>query len=375
MIFVTNFTNNRFSKKLLQVEFKVFLLLMLLSLKLHATSNLNVGAVVAHFKDEQRMAWDGKHQRPVTTHIFYPTTDTQLEPVMLGTIGNELFDAGDLVWNASIANEKKLPLIIMSHGTGGSALLMLWFAEYLGKSGFIVAGINHHGNTVIEKKKYAEGFKLWWERAQDLSVALDKITQDNDWSSVIDEKKIGVVGFSLGGHTAISAVGGITDKSLFNKFCQSNMRDFTCNSQLEFADIDKEFNQVKDTEVVRKSLSRQHDSFRIEPIKAAFVIAPAVVQTFTQASLKQITTPISIVVGSSDKVAPAKTNANRIYSFVANSIYNEFENVGHYTFLANCTELGRQKLNSLCIDHHNIVRQTIHYTVGQKAAKFFRKNL
>jgi len=141
--------------------FVILVPLLLLSLELKAADEVNVGIRAIEFQDDQRMAWDGKNKRPILTHIFYSTTDKRLEPIMLGKPNEKLFYAGNAIWNAKSANREKRPLIIMSHGTGGAALQMLWIAEGLVKNGYTVVGVNHHGNTAIEPKMYAEGFKLW----------------------------------------------------------------------------------------------------------------------------------------------------------------------------------------------------------------------
>lgn len=336
-----------------------------------ATSDFNVGITSVEFRDEQRFSWDGRNKRPILTHIFYPTTDKNLKPILLGKPNNELFNAGNAVWNAKVTNKNKLPLIVMSHGTGGSALQMLWIAEKLVKNGYLVIGVNHHGNTAVEQKKYAEAYKLWWERSQDISVALDKLSSHKTWSSIVDQNKIGIIGFSLGGYTALSSIGGITDKALFKAFCQSPDKDFTCNAQVEFSDVDKEFTKVKNSVRVKESLLREHNSFQIDAIKAAFVLAPAVVQAINKESLKKIAVPISVVVGSIDQIAPAKTNGQIVSKLMSNSQYSELEKVGHYTFLSNCTDLGVKYLKELCGDHEDIVREKIHSEVSQKAVGFF----
>ena len=349
----------------------LFFSLLILSFGSQANNELNVGLITIDFKDDDRMAWDGKNKRPILTHVFYPTLEKRVEPLLLGKPDEALFNAGNIAWNAKPLIHQKQPLIMMSHGTGGSALQMLWLAEKLVKSGYLVVGLNHHGNTAAEPKKYAEGYTLWWERAQDLSVVLDKLLKHQDWSPFIDKNRVGIIGFSLGGYTAISALGGITDKSLFKQFCQSKHRDFTCDPQVEFEQIRKEFDKVKDTASVKASLSRQHDSYKVDAIKAGFVIAPALAQAMTKESLESITVPISVVVGSNDQVAPATTNAFRISSLIENGSYHEINNVGHYTFLSNCTALGKQLLSALCQDHKAVDRFRIHNDVSQQAVDFF----
>lgn len=349
----------------------VFITFLMSQVGAQAASDFNLGITSVEFIDEQRTSWDGKSKRPILTHIFYPTTDTNVKPILLGEPNNALFNAGNAVMNGKVTNQNKRPLIIMSHGTGGSALQMLWIAETLVKNGYLVIGVNHHGNTAAEEKKYAEGYKLWWERSQDISVVLEQLSSHNIWGPAVDQNKIGMIGFSLGGYTALSSIGGITDKTLFTAFCQSPDKDFTCNAQVEFSDIDKAFNKVKNSQRVKESLLREHDSFKIDAIKAAFVLAPAVVQAINKESLKNISVPISVVVGSIDRIAPAKTNGKVVSKLMGNSQYSELEKVGHYTFLSNCTGLGFKYLKELCGDHKSIVRDKIHSDVSQKAVDFF----
>lgn len=335
--------------------------------------NINTGIQLLSLEDTNRLSWDGKSKRPLLTHIFYPTLEKRIEPLLLGEPTKEIFYAGDVIWHGqpSVEANQKKPLIIMSHGTGGAALQMLWIAEALVKKGYIVAGINHHGNTAMELNQSAEGYMLWWERTKDISALIATISNDSLWGNLIDTQKIGVVGFSLGGHTAISSIGGITDLSLFNSFCSSDSRDATCEPQLEFMNIHEELEKVKNKTQVQDSISQSSNSFKIDSIKGAFVISPAVVQSFTEESLKNITVPVSIVIGSDDVVAPAKTNAKRVFSLVKDASYNEIDGAGHYTFLSTCTDFGACEVKELCCDKEGVNRKEIHTNVSNKAVEFF----
>lgn len=352
--------------------------ILLLSLTIFANTahtQVNVGIKTLHFLDSERKAWNGKNQRPITTTIFYPTLDENIQKIMIGEPNEELFYAGNAVWNATITDQRKRPLIIMSHGTGGAALQMLWIAEELVKNGYIVAGINHHGNTTAEQKQYAPGYILWWERTQDIGVVLNKLISNTDWASHINESKIGALGFSLGGYTVLSALGGITDKSLFYDFCDSDKRDSTCDDQVEFPNVIEEFKKVQNTPQVIASVKKEHDLFRIKLIKAGFIIAPAVIQAFTEDSLKEIQIPTYITGGTLDKVAPIKTNASYAASIIPNNHYLQIQNAGHYTFLSECTNFGKKVLTGLCYDTPNADRNEIHKNVSKEALNFFDAQL
>jgi predicted dienelactone hydrolase len=281
------------------------------------------------------------------------------------------------VKNAEISGAKKhYPLIVVSHGTGGSALQMMWLGQYLAARGFIVAAVNHHGNTGAEEKYQAQGFILWWERARDLTVAIDKLLADSKFGTHIDSKRIGAAGFSLGGSTVTSLAGGIFAIENFNKFCASPERDATCDPQPEYAAATKEFDELKTKDsIVIGSLKRAGMSYKDSRIKAIFAIAPALGASFTPTSLSSIKIPFQMVVGESDATTPAKTNAQKIAQFVKNSdVTISPGKVAHYTFLSDCTAFGKTIL-PICRDDESVNREEIHRKVSQMAFEFFRRKL
>ena len=58
---------------------------------------------------------------------------------------------------------QKYPLILMSHGTGGASMQMMWLGRELAAGGYIVAAVDHHGNTAAEDKFDPRGFRMPWE--------------------------------------------------------------------------------------------------------------------------------------------------------------------------------------------------------------------
>ncbi|MFL0803409.1 MAG: prolyl oligopeptidase family serine peptidase [Agarilytica sp.] len=348
-------------------------ILVLAQVSIASKGSIKVGVEKLSLSDPERRSWDGKSARPITTHIFYPTLESREEPLLIGPPKHPMFKAGHVVWSGVPVTERKLPLIVMSHGTGGSALTLLWLAEAFVKQGYIVVGVNHHGNTALEKKKYAQGYTLWWEQARDLAIVTENILESKAWSKKIDHSKIGVMGFSLGGYTTIATLGGHTDRKRFEGFCNSKEKDFTCEPQKEFPNMYVEFEAVKNTPQVKLSLSREKNDYSINQFKAGYVIAPAVVQVFTPESLANINHPVSIAVGANDRTTPAGTNAKWLHKNIPESRYKEIENVSHYTFLPECGSGGKKILPHLCNDHETVNRRSIHNEVAGDAVAFFNE--
>ncbi|HZF15786.1 MAG TPA: alpha/beta fold hydrolase [Steroidobacteraceae bacterium] len=328
-----------------------------------------VGMVTRQFVDEQRKNWSGTAARPIRVAIWYPARDTARETE---TVGAPMFDGGTVAPDAPVsANAVTYPLILLSHGTGGSAIQLMWLGRYLAARGYVVAAINHHGNTGVEKY-VAQGFVLFWERPRDVSVAIDRLLEDPLVGPRIDRKRIGAAGFSLGGYTVLALAGGEFSLERFNQFCASPSRDFTCGPQAEFPDARRQFDALKDSDpVVRASMARSHDAVQDPRIRAVFAIAPVLGGGFSKRGLKAVKIPVALVVGDGDRVAPPQTNAQ----FFADNIKGAHltvlpGGVGHYTFLSDCTTEGRGGL-PICRDAGGVNRAAIHIQVSQMAVEFF----
>ena len=252
--------------------------------------------------------------------------------------------------------------------------MMMWLGYYLAAHGYIVAAVNHHGNTAAEQQRAAQGFLLYWERPRDLTVVLDKLLADPVFGAHIDRNRIGAAGFSLGGYTVISIAGGVFSPHEFETFCRSTQRDFTCEPQNEFPDAPRLFEELKKTDpVVQEALRHAGDSYRDKRIKRVFAIAPALGSGFTAAGLDKIKIPVRIVVGQADKIAPLATNAQRYATLIKGAQLTILPGeIGHYTFLAECTPHGKAFVD-VCRDAETVDRAIVHQQVAQLALEFFEQ--
>jgi predicted dienelactone hydrolase len=314
----------------------------------------------------------------LVTLVWYPTDATSpVETLSIGPPSTPLFLAGVAIPDAPVAQDRaRYPLVVLSHGTGGSAVQLAWLGLTLARRGYIVAAVNHHGNTATEAHYDARGFLLWWERARDVSVAIDRLLDDPLFGTRIDTSRIATAGFSLGGYTVLELAGARTDLQLYDAFCTSAERDFTCEPQPEMPSAHEEFARLRmnDAETAR-SLAHAGDSYRDERIRAVAALAPAVGRALTSVSLGQIRVPVLLVKGDSDRIAPAPTNADYIHAQIRNSQLVGWRSVGHYTFLSACTDDGRMQLPALCGELPGVNREAIHDEVAEAVRTFFDRTL
>ncbi len=335
-----------------------------------------VGMVTRDITPTQHRNWRGAEIHVLHTTVWYPAAESAIEtPQMIGAPDKPLFDAGSVTPHASFAPSlAPYPLILLSHGTGGSAEQMAWLGTALARAGFIAAAVDHPGNNALGRYT-AEGFTLWWERATDLSEVLDGLLADPELAPHIDRGRIGAAGFSLGGYTVLELGGARTDISIVYDFCRKDPQNIVCHVP-EMKDMGT---PQQTLEAVRKtsgeSLARSADSFRDPRVRAVFAIAPALVFGMTPESLHAMRLPVEVVVGGADPIAPAAQNADSIRAHVRGARETVLPGVAHYTFLDTCLPAGKQTLPTYCDDPPGVDRAAVHQQVDGMAVQFFERAL
>jgi predicted dienelactone hydrolase len=342
-----------------------------------AQPNPRVGFANRTFHPTAVRNWRGAEARELHCVIWYPAVNSAIEtPQIIGPPDAPLFEAGSAMPHAEFAPSlAKLPLIVLSHGTGGSAMQMAWLGTALARAGFIAVAVDHPGNNGTASYT-AEGFVLWWERATDLSEVIDGILADADIGSHVDPTRIGAAGFSLGGYTVLELAGAQTDVGVLYSMCHQHPDLPTCHvpEMRDFGSPDEILATVRKSSA--ESLARSADSFLDKRVKAVFAIAPALSFTQTTDSLRAIRIPVEIAVGAADPIAPPKDNADYLRANIHGARETTLPgNAAHYNFLDTCTAAGKARLPILCTDGPGVDRDAIHTQVANLAATFFNHAL
>jgi predicted dienelactone hydrolase len=91
-------------------------------------------------------------------------------------------------------------------------------AEFLADAGFVVAAINHPGDTFSDMSRAAD-ISEFVERPTDIKRLVDFMLNDAPDAAKIDATKIGFFGFSRGGYTGLVLAGGSPDFADANVPC------------------------------------------------------------------------------------------------------------------------------------------------------------
>ncbi len=306
---------------------------------------------------------DAIRDRPLKVEVWYPTRDTTKSNIT----SEYPFKLPPTSRDAAFPT-KKHPLILLSHGTGGNRIALMWLACELVGNGYVVASVDHFGNTL--DNKIAENFVKIWDRPLDISFVIDELTTNAKWTAIIDSTSIGMAGFSLGGYTAIGLAGGVIDYKLLKEFSQTkegknefNLPELGDISELITAEIISEGN----TQVKLK-----------DPRISAFVaMAPALGQGFSNPQqFANVNSPIFIIGAPYDRRTPVNTNARYYASLIPNSTYKELsERAGHYIFMNVAKQELRRNAPRIFKDDRSVARASIHQQVSKDILEFFDHEL
>jgi predicted dienelactone hydrolase len=343
-------------------------------------AGLHVGETMRVFHPAVARNWRGAKTEALVTHIWYPVdTSVAQTPHEIGAPGQPLFYGHTAADDAPLATARtRYPLLVLSHGTGGSADSLDWLASALAAQGYIVAGTDHPGNSAGAPMT-RDGFMLWWERATDASEVLDGVLADPLLGPHVDRERIGAVGFSLGGYTVLELAGARTNLQAFEHFCTSAEADAICHP-LEAARISDASGAAPLTlddlsPEARASRARAGASYRDPRVKAVFAMAPALGEAFDGTSFADVTIPVSLIAGEADVTAPVATNIHRIAGLMPKAQVEMVPGASHYTFLDTCLPEVVARLAGICRDGPGIDRDAVHALAADRAIRFFAATL
>ena len=219
--------------------------------------------------------------------VLYPT-EVPSAPTMLGPY---TFDVSS---DAPVA-DGRFPLVVVSHGNGGSHLLYRTITIHLARHGYVVAHLEHPGNNRNDNS--LEGtYENLVRRPRHVRLTIDAISQDPGLGAHVQPDNTAVMGHSMGGYAALALAGGVP--------------------------WSKEGRRV---EVVPDPR-----------VRALVLLAPGTAFFFPGDSLKDVTLPILLLTAEHDPVTP-RWQAELLLDRVPDRnrvTWREIENAGHFSFLS-----------------------------------------
>jgi len=313
----------------------------------HAAYSSNVGFAEVHIAN-------GK-EPPLTAGIWYPT-DAQASQHPLGLFTQTVAPG------AAVAG-RHLPLVVLSHGGGGSYQSHYDTALALAHAGFVAAAVSHAGDTDDDQSKVLE----LWRRPQQLRLLITYMLHDWPDHDRLDAKQVGAFGFSNGGFTVLVAAGGVADLDKTCPYCQLHSGEDLCVA-LKQAKVDP-YHLADDAPA---------NAWVSDPrVRAVVIAAPAFAFTFSKAGLRKAHIPIQLWRAAHDRHQPNPYYEEALRKELPRPPeYHVIAGAGHYDFLPSCN--ARMKAPApaaVCEVPSGFDRARLHKEFNSAIVRFFRANL
>jgi predicted dienelactone hydrolase len=249
--------------------------------------------------------------------------------------------------------DNKLPLVVVSHGDIGAAVEHYDTAETLADAGFIVAAINHPGDTFFDMNRVGD-LSAFAKRPTDIKRLIDFMLGASPAAPRIDPDRVGVFGYSAGGYTALVLIGANPDWAGASEFCQRS--------------------SVPRCEQVRRR------EFPVQPvvhdprIKAAVLADPGA-RFFAAESFAAVKVPVQLWASErgNEYVTPESVAAvDR--NLPAKHEYRVVPNAGHDVFHI-CPSAVAKAVPEMCTDAPGFDRVAFHKQFNADVRAFFRTHL
>ncbi len=217
------------------------------------------------------------------------------------------------------------PVVMFSHGSGGTRIQSLYLTEYLASHGFVVAAPDHVGNTFAEEVNEAaqlpriEAARL---RPEDMRAGLDALLARGDTAGdllelAVDPARIGIAGHSFGGFTSLRIAGAHIDVGGFAAECASDPEQLICDGYPP----DGPFDEIQ----------------RDERVVAAVAQAPGGAVAMGSDGFGAVAIPTMIQAGTADWHTPYDSEAAAPYAQLPSPAWLlTLDGAGHFTFSDMC---------------------------------------
>lgn len=290
---------------------------------------------------------------PIT--LVYPTA-AAAQDVTYGAFTVQVASNAAPLPADSTAVSGKRALIVLSHGTAGSALPEHTLAATLARAGFVVAQPEHRGDNWQDFSK--AGPESWKTRPQDVSETIDAVVRDPALAALVDTRRVGVHGMSAGGVTGLVLAGAQWRMLNLVRHCAQNLDEdigFCLNglggktwpqlqrkTQFFMAKVLTESNAPDNMKVVHggsaKPAGQGHDPRpdpRPDPRIAAISLAVPVGAIFTPESLARIRIPVGLSTAGSDSVLLPRFHSQHVLKHCTScTTLSDHPQAGHFDWLS-----------------------------------------
>ena len=309
-------------------------------------------ALKAHAAGFQSLELPNPGGKPISLAIWYPSL-AMPQARNMGVFSQEVASDGAI-------EGAGLPLVLISHGTGGYKYSHHDTALAMANAGFIVLALTHPGDNYADQSAATDIL----ERPKHIVTALDYMLKEWPHRDRIAPSRVGIFGFSSGGFTALVSVGGRPDLGKVLTHCAAYPAHYACTLMSQHGG--------PSTRAPTTATAQMHD----RRIRAAVIAAPALGFTFDAAALGKVDIPVQLWRAEDDLILPHPWYAENVrVSLPREPEYHVVPRAGHFDFLAPCTEKLAAMAPQICASEEGFDRTGFHQRFNAAVIGFFKKFL
>ena len=305
--------------------------------------------------------------RPAPFVLYYPTPDTA-RVIPMGPFPQTV------AINGAPASTFK-GLIVISHGTASIDLGFATLAQALARNGYLVASVEHVGDTWQDQSLRNTLGRYFTERPRQASRVIDTVLADPQWRAGLSkgadgQPLVGALGHSAGGYTVLALAGARPVISRLRAHCETE------------AALDPILCKLTSTTGAAlvptgAAVDGQEEPVQADArVRAVMALAPMGV-AFSASSLASITVPVAIYAGEKDTFLVPRFHAQWVMQNMrsASTTLQIVPNAGHYAFMNTPTMDLPSPDGSVAADPQGFNRAAFLERLAQESVAFFDKNL
>ncbi|MGA7934276.1 MAG: alpha/beta fold hydrolase [Kovacikia sp.] len=239
-----------------------------------------------------------------------------------------------------------LPVMVISHGYADSRTSFATFAETLASNGFVVAVPEHIGSDeayrdAMEAGLTNESFQAmeFVNRPLDITFLLDELQRKNtaEFQGRLKLDRVGVLGHSFGGYTALALAGATVDIERVKQRCAPDAKRSGVLSTAFL--LECRLLELTDSPDVIRQLT--DGSLRDPRVQMVMAFAP-VSNLFGKTGMSKIQIPVAILGGAYDVAAPVVPEQVDVFGRLAATDSDKYlylaENTSHNADLTRITQ-------------------------------------
>ncbi|MDV2081182.1 alpha/beta hydrolase family protein [Marinobacter xestospongiae] len=310
----------------------------------------DIGLAVESYEDTTRA-------RTLEATVMYPTSAVSPKQRFAE---NAAFYGFTAIEDAVVTGHQ-LPVYILVHGTSGNWRNLSWLASQLAERGALVVSANHPGYT--SGQATPDSVIRMWDQPLDVSFLIDNLLS-GPYGPYADPKNITVIGYSLGGYSALALAGARFDIAGYHQYCEGH-QDVSCqyfaNALTGLTDGDR---------------SKISENYRDTRVAQAIALAPGYVPAVQADSLRALSASTLIIGAELDERIPPALQLKPYLEPAADRIrYREIAGAYHFSFMQICKPeaeaiLAEEGAAFVCQERSDHDREQFHTQLQQLIEEF-----